>query len=269
MRVGMNPMIEAKLPPAPRVIAAMITHLPHRKGYHAQRFEVIQACIESLRETSDIPLYIWDNGSDAKFKDWLTRDVKPEYLTLAPNIGKASARTAIMRTFSLDTVVCYSDDDIQYSPGWLDAHLQLLEGFPNVGVVSGCPVRTQFRWGIDNTLAWARANATLRTGRFISEQWDFDYCQSIGRDYLEHLGDSAKDVDYVIEYKGMQAYATAHHMQFIGYAGRLGVIGLWTDQAMRAEQTFDVTVDKLKLLRLTTIERYTQHLGNVLEKEAV
>jgi len=266
-RVGMNPLADTRLPPSPRIIAAVITHLPNRRGYHAQRFEVIQECLTSLRETADIPLYVWDNGSDNWLKEWLLKVAKPDYLTLSPNIGKASARTAILRTFRSETIICMSDDDIRYYPGWLDAHLELLDGFPNVGVVSGCPVRTQFRWGTAATMRWARENATLRTGRFISEQWDYDFCQSIGRDYLTHLGETAEEVDYVIEYNGYEAYATAHHMQFVGYAGRLSGIGLWTDRAMRAEQTFDVAVDELGMLRLTTLQRYTRHLGNILEKE--
>jgi hypothetical protein len=116
-------------------------------------------------------------------------------------------------------------------------------------------------------MQWARENATLRTGKFIPEQWDYDFCQSIGRDYLTHLDDSAGDMDYVIEYNGYEAYATAHHMQFIGYAERLSRVVIWTDQAMRAEQAFDVALDRMGLLRLTTLERYTRHLGNVLEKE--
>jgi hypothetical protein len=102
-------------------------------------------------------------------------------------------------------------------------------------------------------------------GRYIPDEWDFDYCQSIGRDYAHHVEGSQKDLDYLIEYKGMKAYATAHHMQFICYAGKLAGIGLWPDRAMRAEQTFDTAIDQLGLLRLTTVERYTKHMGNVLE----
>ena len=268
MRTGMNPLAEAKLPPAPPIVAAVITHLPNREGYHAQRFEVIDACLRSmiLHATRDVPLYIWDNGSDAEFRDWLVKKLQPDYLTLSPNIGKASARTAILRTFPSKTVICLSDDDIFFHMGWLDASLELLEGFPNVGVVSGCPIRTQFRWGNRSTMNWARQNAKLTSGRFIPDEWEFDFCKSIGRDYAYHVEDTAKEKDYLIEYNGLKAYATGHHMQFVCYAGRLSGIGLWPDRAMRAEQTFDTAIDGLGLLRLTTVERYTQHMGNVLEK---
>jgi hypothetical protein len=264
MRTGINPLADAKLPPIPDVIAAVITHLPNRNGYHEDRFEVIKACLMSL----DMPVYVWDNGSDPEFKDWLVK-IRPEYLTLSPNIGKASARTAILRTFPPKTIICMSDDDILYSPGWLEAQLELLQGFPNVGAVSGCPIRTQARWGNASTLKWAKENATLTTGRFIPDEYEYDFCRSIGRDYKRHLQDSAKDMDYLVEFKGLKAYAMAHHMQFIGYAGRLSNITLWPNQAMRAEQGFDVMMDRMGLLRLTTTERYVQHIGNVLEMERV
>lgn len=265
MRTGMNPLAETILPRAPGIVYAVITHLPNRKGYHEHRFEVIQESLESLGRAH--PLYIWDNGSDAAFRNWLVKVVKPEYLMLSPNIGKASARTAILRTFPSETIVCMSDDDIIFSGDWLGAQLELLRGFPNVGAVSACPIRTQFRWGIKSTLKWARENATLKSGRFISDEYEFDFCQSIGRDYLFHLEDTANDLDYLIEYNGMQAYATAHHMQFIGVTGRLGGIGLWANRAMRVEQTFDTAIDELGMLRLTTVNRYARHMGNVMEVE--
>jgi hypothetical protein len=259
----MNPEEHTTLPPFPEIVAAVITHLPNRKGYHAQRFEVIQASLESLGR--DIPLYAWDNGSDAKFREWLVKDLRPEYLTLTPNIGKASARTAILRTFPSNTIVCMSDDDILFTPGWLETQLEILRGFPNVGAVSGCPVRTQARWGIVSTLNWAKENAILKYDRFIPDEYEYDFCRSIGRDYTQHMSETAGEKDYLIEYNGLKAYAMAHHMQFIGYAGKLSVLGLWTRNAMRAEQSFDVAIDRLGLLRLTTIERYTRHIGNILE----
>jgi hypothetical protein len=266
MRTQINPLAETVLPPSPEIVAAVITHLPDRKGYHAQRYEVIQASLTSLRHNAgrDLPIYVWDNGSDPYFRDWLEVEFRPRYLTLSPNIGKASARTAILRTFPPQTVICLSDDDICFEQNWLQPQLDLLQGFPNVGAVSGCPIRTQMRWGNKSTLAWAEKHATLKVGRFISDTWDRDFCDSIGRDYQHHLETSAQDQDYLIEYNGLQAYAAAHHMQFIGLAGRLEGIGLWTQKAMRVEQAFDVAMDYMGLLRLTTTERLTWHFGNVL-----
>lgn len=266
-RVGRNPLTHDSLPPLPSIIAVVITHLPHRQGYHEHRFEVIRACIASMLDNAgrELPLYIWDNGSDKQFRSWLMYELEPDYLTLSPNIGKASARTAILRSFPPDTVLCFSDDDILFDPGWLDPQIELLYKFPQVGAVSGCPVRAQSRHAVGNTLAWARDHAELEIGRFIPEEWEQDFCLSIERDYQYHLADTAKDVDYLIRYNGMEAYAMSHHMQFICMAGRLNGLEYWPRQAMRAERDFDKAIDSLRLLRLTTTGRYTKHMGNVME----
>lgn len=266
-RVGYNPLVNDSLPPYPAIVLVVITHLPNRMGYHEQRFDVIQKSINTMRENAgrDVPLYVWDNGSEVGFRYWLTCTLKPDYLTLAPNMGKASARTSIMRSFPSNTILCFGDDDILYKPDWLSPQLDLLYTFPDVGAVSGCPVRTQARWGTDYTLEWAMKEADITVGRFIPDEWEFDHCQSIGRDYDDHLRDTKDEQDTLIAYQGKRAYAMAHHMQFICVAGRLSMLKHWPRQAMRAEKEFDVAVDNLNLLRLTTTERLTTHMGNRLE----
>lgn len=263
----MNPLRGAKATALPPVIGCVITHLPFFSGYHRDRMDVVKTCLITMRERAEIPLpiYVWDNDSHPHFREWLLDEYKPEYLTLSPNIGKASARSSIARTFPPSTVLCISDDDVYYYPGWLKPQMELLQGFPNVGVVSACPVRTQFRWGIKSTLAWAEKNAILKSGRFISEEYDRDFCISIGRDYKFHLQSSKKDLDYLIEYNGLKAYATAHHFQFIALAGRIEYIVQWDGEAISDERKFDRAIDEEGYLRLTTVERYTRHIGNVME----
>ncbi len=270
MRVGYNPNVHASIH-APSIAAAVITHLPNREGYHQGRFAVVERCFQTLQERAgrELPLYVWDNGSDRDFLDWLYFDLRPEWLTLSANIGKANARAAIARAFPGRTILCVSDDDIYYEEGWLDPQLELLRGFPNVGVVSGCPIRSNFRWGTASTLRWAEQNAVIKKARFIPDRWEYDFARSIGHDYNYHLEQTAGDVDYLIEYGDLRAYATAHHMQMVGYAGRIAEASEWGDRAMRQEQRFDMTMDSLGYLRLTTTERYTRHIGNMLEQEFV
>ena len=269
MRKGRNPLTYSKAYPLPSIVACAITHLPNLEGYHANRLEVIQTCLHTMRNNAerDIPIFVWDNGSGPELREWLLYEYKPEFLTLSPNIGKASARSAIVRTFPPDTVVCISDGDMYFHPGWLEPQLKLLNGFPNVGIVSGYPVRTQFRWGIHSTVEWAKNNAKIQIGRFILDEWDRDFCISVGRDYQEHRLESRNDQDVLIEYNGMKAYATAHHCQFIARAGTIDYIVQWDGQAMGNERKFDKVVDKEGYLRLTTTERLTQHMGNILDEE--
>lgn len=267
MRLGNNPMRGRHAQGVPPLVAAVITHLPNQRGYHAGRLEVIQACLTSMRQNAgmDIPIYVWDNGSGDALRDWLQYEYRPDYLTMAPNMGKSSARAAILRAFPTETIVALSDDDMYFHPDWLRPQLELLNGFPDVGQVSGYPVRTQQRWGNVTTLKWAKQFAILETGRFIPEEWDRDFCASIERTYKDHLKMTEDDVDYRVRFQGYEAYAAAHHCQFVAYAGRLANIVEWTWQAMMNERRFDAAVDHAGLLRLTTTARLCQHIGNVME----
>ena len=94
-----------------------------------------------------------------------------------------------------------------------------------------------------------------------------DYGSSVGLRYDEVLAITKGLMDIRITYKGVSALATSQHCQFVGYAGRLAPLIPWTDRAMADEIPFDKAIDAAGYLRLATCERYTRHMGNVLEKE--
>lgn len=267
-RVGQNPNRSQKAHTFEPIVFAVVTHLPNEYGYHAQRFDVIQNSIRSMVGKARLPhsLLIWDNGSCHEFREWLRYDLRPDVLVLSKNVGKTSARTALFRMVPPDSVVCYSDDDILYYDNWLQPQLELLNHFPNVAAVSGYPVRTAFRWGIDHTLRWARHNAVVETGHFISTEWEDDFAVSIGRDIEYHRQYTAHDVDYRVTYRGKQAYLTAHHCQFIARAKTIDQVLKFDGQAMGDERVFDVALDDLGL-RLCTTERMCRHIGNVTDEK--
>lgn len=266
MRVGSNPLRDAHVKAYPPVVLCVITHLPERYGYHAQRLEVIQACIGSMTKSAqDIPLVVWDNGSHPSMVEWL-RSLKPYILIESANVGKINARTALFRMFPPTTIVAASDDDILYYPGWLEAELEILRAFPNVACVSGNPIRTSFRWACENTIKWMKKEDILEIGRFIPKQYEDDFCVSIGRDPNWHQKNTENEADYRGEYNGVYAYATSHHCQFIAVAGRILPALKYDDLAMADEKPFDVALDKIGL-RLCTTTRYSRHIGNVIHDE--
>lgn len=272
MRTGRNPNFRKPYDyRIKQVVFVVVTHLPDEDetGYHKDRFEVIQTCLTTMRERShcDHSFLIWDNGSGSRLRRWLQEDFRPDILIQSPNMGKGIARAFAVRMFSSDTIVCYSDDDIYYYDNWLLHQLKLLRVFPNVAVVSGYPVRTQFQRGIENTIAWAKKNAKLETGLFIPDEWEKDHAASVGRSWAKYQKLTENDKDYRISYWGLQAYAMSHHCQFIGLAGNIvkvayvAIDGLLTPD----EWPFDVALDEIGL-RLCTIERLCRHIGNVLDE---
>ena len=272
MRIGSNPSIGKELRDYPRLVVSAIVHLPHMSGYHAHRLDVVKTSLRLMveRMNRDAFVQIWDNGSCAEMRRWLENEFKPDMLIQSRNVGKQNARTAIFGMWPADTVIACADDDIFYYPDWLNPQLELLNHFPNVGVVSGYPCRTSFRWGNKKTIAWARKNAEVRTGRFLPDEWERDFAISIGRDPEMHMGDyTAKDVDTIIKYRGREAYATSHHCQFVGVAGKVLPCTKFVNRLMGSESNFDVAIDDAGLLRLCTTERLTRHIGNVLDNKFV
>ena len=62
MRIGNNPMRGKPIQHTmPGEVATVTTHLPNQEGYHAQRLEVVQTCLKSMRNgASGIPVMVWD-----------------------------------------------------------------------------------------------------------------------------------------------------------------------------------------------------------------
>lgn len=269
MRTEMNPNRRTKADGYAPYIASSIVHLPNFEGYHEQRFEVVKTSLTTMRENAglDCQILIWDNGSCQEFRDWLLNEYKPDYVVLSNNVGLSNARAGLIRMLPPDVILGVADDDMYYYPDWFKAQVELMKYFPNVGQVSGYPVRTQMRWGNRRTLEWARKVAVVEEGSFIPSEWDRDYCTSIGRDYEWHKKYTENDMDKRITYRGVQAYAFAHHCQFICKVKLLANLMNFTTEAMSDDKPFDWAVDTTGMLRLTTINRYTRHMGNVMDDD--
>lgn len=271
MRTGQNPNRGKPVNGYAPIVVSVITHLPNLEGYHEDRLNVIKASLESLRANAGMDGYqvmIWDNGSCDKLLYWLKRSYQPDYLMQAPNVGKSIARASIVRMLPPKTIVGVADDDMFYYPGWLKAHMKILTTYPNVGTVSGWPVRTQFRFHNRATVDWGkRVASSIEVGRFISEQEDKDFCTSIGRDWDYQVRTTHNDKEIKLVFRGVPAYATGHHCQWMGLAGVIAPLLSYTKETMADERPFEQAIDQAGLLRLTTFERYTRHIGNKLDPE--
>lgn len=276
MRLGNNPLKSATVAPPARVVVLVITHLPLTVGYHKNRLDVIKHSMESLDAGigDNYYLMIWDNGSCGELRDYL-RQFNADRLILSDNIGKTNALKSVMRMLPEGTILAYGDDDIEYFPNWLAPQIKILEAFPNVGTVTGWPVRITGSWGVDNTFRWGGTEyvqnppTAFDRDRFIPDEWERDYCESVGRDWEGYKTITWGFQDTRITYRGVQAYAMSQHCQFVCYPERVEPLIPWTDAAMADETEFDKAVDAAGLLRLATVERLTHHMGNVLENSLV
>jgi glycosyltransferase involved in cell wall biosynthesis len=275
-RVGMNPARnkEAGFLPT-RVTCALLTHVPNEAGYFEHRFDSVKLCIESLIHNTqpECDILIFDNASSRQMVDYL-RELRDQnriqYLILSSrNIGKIDALQMIFKG-APGEIVAYSDDDVYFQPGWLERHLEILEIYPRVGMVTGFYIRSQLNWSIRSTLAFAQQpDVTCRKGIFWDRKWEQHYIENMGRTWEQYEKEVGGLEDMLLTYKGVQALVSAGHHQFVAYKDVIQktLPQEYTGRLMGRMRELDEQVDQLGYLRLNTPEPVTRLIGNVVSPE--
>jgi len=202
MRIGQNPAKFVETVPQPaRVTVAIISYIPFLSGYYAQCLEVLKICLGSLWAHTDLPydLLVFDNASCPEVRAWLREQHeagKIQYLVLSDkNLGKAAAWNFIFAA-APGEVIAYADADIYFEQGWLSALVNILDTFPNAGMVTGIPMWSPAQFSTA-TVEWAEKTEgiTLERGRFLS--WDdyWKHARSLGQDEVEARGNFEKQED--------------------------------------------------------------------------
>jgi glycosyltransferase involved in cell wall biosynthesis len=278
MRIGVRSAVVKRhhFRPA-RVTACLVVCIPHELDYYVHRFDVLKLCLRSLAANTPRDRYdlmVLDNGSRPEVVDYLrtlqTRGDIDGLILLHRNIGKLNAWRMLFEAAPGD-LVSYSDDDVFFEPGWLDAQLDILDSFPRVGMVSARPVRKQFAYGGESLPAYVEQfpGVTLSRGHFIPDDWELEFLRSTGRSAagLESLKESRTDV--LLEYHGRKAYATATHFQFIAPKS-IFLEGLRLSAGRKQgseERRVEESIDALGYVRLSTCGRFVRHIGNVISPE--
>ncbi|MDH5506290.1 MAG: glycosyltransferase family 2 protein [Anaerolineae bacterium] len=279
-RIGINPTrgkVTAYRPA--RVTVAMLTYIPDLQGYFRHRLDVLKLALASLQAHTRTPhdLLVFDNGSCAPVVDFLreARDAGVvDYLLLSSrNLGKIGA-FKVMFSAAPGEIIAYTDDDILFYPGWLAAHLEVLQAFPKVGMVSGVAVRdraaraSQTLQGLMDNPA---PDLSITRQRRIPDDWEADWAVSVGRDPAEHLLATQGEQEIVLQQDGVEAFGTASHFQFVAPKEviRQALPPDWSGKLMGEMVELDEAVDALGYLRLSTVGRYVRHLGNALSPQVV
>src|SRR3972149_822446 len=222
-RIGMNPARHRATTYRPaRVTVAMLVYLPHRQGYFEHRLDVIKLSLASLIRHTDLEydLLVFDNGSCEELKDFLRglqqQGVLRYLLSSSENIGKLGA-LRLMAGAAPGEVLAYADDDTFFYPGWLSAHVALLDGFPRVSIVSGSPERTLFDHGIAATVRFGKTDpeTSLSYGQTIPEIWEREWAEALGKAPVAFLAEVRELQDIRLARRGLEAYAPACHNQFV------------------------------------------------------
>jgi len=243
-------------------------------GYFQNRFDILRLTLASLLAHTRPPfdLMVFDNGSCKEVVEYLKEfqdSGKIDYLLLSDrNIGKIGAFNILFHA-APGEIVAYSDDDIFFYPGWIEAHIEILETYPRVGMVSGIPVRDESDRSRKSLLKWIDEGETglhINTDRRIPDRWEMDWAESVGRDPAVHMQKIQGQKDLILTFKGVDVFGSASHFQFVTPKDVIvkALPDIWGGNLMGEMMELDQAIDALGCLRLSTVDRYTQHLGNII-----
>jgi hypothetical protein len=288
MRVGVNPFKRelgrgAAYEPK-SVTVGVLTFIPFLTGYYAEKLELLKICLQSLRANTKMPfdLLIVDNGSCEEAVQHLLELYgrgEIQYLLLSSeNLGVYGGTERIFRA-APGEIVAYSQDDIFFHPGWLENSLEILETFPDVGFVTGCPVRQSYDTEYSQSAAAIpakHAHVAVHGDRWRPE-FDTLYAESTGEPPGEYLRRNEDKVVPLYEISGVEAFPVGAHFQFVirksiamqtlpfPFTGNT-MGGSLNPEGLKFTDIFDAVLDRQGYAKYSTPQIFTEHMGNVLSQ---
>ncbi len=272
MRIGQNPAKAAKEVETPeRITVAVLNFIPFLSGYYAEGLDVLKACLTSARTGAGLPfdLMVFDNGSCPEVQDELVRMHQAgeiQYLILSEkNLGKGGAWNIIFGG-APGELIAYADSDVLFSPGWLARSVEILETYPNVGMVTARPFRTPERYS-SATIAWAEQTpeAHYEIGQFLTWEEFSSFVLSLGTSLEQTQAWYGGGGDMRTLYQGVRAQIGASHWQFLSRKSILQeFLPFSMDRPMGQVRMLDERMNEKGYLRLMTVEPLAQNMSNTL-----
>ena len=275
MRLGQNPAKNQKDVAKPeRITVAVLNYIPVIAGYYTQMLDVLKVCLNSIRETADLPfdLLVFDNGSCGEVIRYLTDEKEHgriQYLMLSgKNLGKGGAWNMIF-SGAPGEIIAYTDNDVQFYPGWLSGSVELLETYPNVGMVTARPFRTPPGF-YTATLNWAKDNpeVVMERGQLVHFDTLHAFNLSLGQEDDYSRDQIKKSEDIRLIYKNTKAFVGGSHWQFTAQKDVLqGFLPFQMDRPMGQVRQLDDRMNQKGYLRLMLPNPLAMNLSNTLSAE--
>lgn len=256
--------------PLHRIIVPV--YIPSKEGFYSDAFQILQFCLLSL--TTTLPagkanITVIDNGSAADVRDWLLQllvERRIDQLVVnRVNRGRRDAIFAAARA-AYEPFVTFSDADVLFEHGWIEAVEQIFRHFPEAAMV--CPFPSHHVRHLHCVATWLRYFGKLRYGPVVGEADMRQFALSTGKP--ERYSPSELSGQWYIDRAGVKAVIGASHFAVTCRKSLMrcippepDLIGLGVDGA--GARALDRAPDKLGNAKLSTARAYVRHLGNRLE----
>lgn len=277
MRKGQNPAKTGLLAYQPhRLGVAVVTYIPSQAGYFTELLQILRYTLASLRKNTpvDFDLLVFDNGScqearrslnDLQAEGWI------DWLILSRhNLGKTGALNWIFFAMP-NELICYTDSDVFFRPGWYEHSLEILEAFPKVGFVAAQPCFFDIFEG------GGKAYKNLQNDPSFEVQ-ERDVSQEAFNEFVRGVNAESPSAQRFLLKRwqiarrrsdGLEAIVGATHMQFLARREVFScVLPLPARYALSREDDLFINagIDEAGCLQLSTLRPFVYHMGNVLDE---
>lgn len=279
MRIGINPNNHKNIDFSKKNHRVIIpVYIPNFEDYFKDALNVLKVCINSLLATinSDVAITIISNASCSEVNEYIEKLFATKKIDKAvfntENVGKMNAIVSETRA-SFEDFITYSDADVFFDKGWLKETYEIFKVIPNAGFVSMNPTPNNYSYC--NSTLLSNFLLFLKKKTFTKDVCSFDdllhFNTSIGKD-KKFTKKKYNSRIFLINKKNKKVILGAGHfcctirkkptLNYIPMEySKKGISG--GSEAKYLDEPFD----KTGLLRLSSLNSYVWHMGNVLENE--
>lgn len=270
MRIGYNPHKDKPQDTSEYIHQVIIpVYIPNFDGYFKDSFEIVQRCLNSLFFTSHNKTFftVVNNGSCKEIANYLNQlfqQQKIHEVIHTENIGKLNSvmKGLVGNNIKLVTI---SDSDVLFLENWQVETVAVFNAFPKAGVVGIVPQFRSYSHFCGNIIFDNLFSKKLVFTKVINPVALQNFYKSIGWD--DDYNKAYLKWNLTLENKSKKAIVGSGHFVATYRKEIFDEVVAYHRYKMGAdsEHYLDEIPLKKGMWRLTTLDNYAYHMGNIIE----